>query len=79
MKTTAAILLSCTLASGCATVRDSHTGQQRTELTNTGKIVVGLLVGGALLAAASALSDDGPTRTYKTSCDTGGCVTKVYE
>lgn len=74
-----AITLTAALLTGCATVHDPYTGQDRYELTDGGKIVVGLLVAGLAVGAAAALRDDGPDRTYKTSCSGNSCTTKVWD
>lgn len=80
MKKTLAAILVVTLTTGCATVHDPVTGEDRYELTDTGKAVGLLVLTGVLLAGAAALGDDGgPDRTYKTSCSGNTCTTKVYE
>ena len=75
-----AAALAATLATGCATVHDPITGEDRQELTPAGQLIVGMVLVGGLLAAASALQDDGPSTSYVTTYSDGSqSRTDVYD
>jgi len=65
---------------GCATVTDPNTGATRQELTPTGQVLVGLLVGSALIAVAASMdTGDEPDAVYQTTYSDGSTTTtEVY-
>ena len=78
--TTSTLVLAASLAlQGCASttlngdpVPGSPTGQ------DVAKAIVGLVIVGGLLYAASKASGDGPDERFVTTCGGGTCTTDVY-
>lgn len=80
MKQIISLFLTITLLSGCATVPDGR-GGTKTELTDTGKVAVTVVVAAVLIGALAALggSNSGPDRSYVTTYPDGSrSRTDVY-